>query len=448
MSDPMLAQAARLLDLLAPQHALITGARRAALAELVAGHQHARGAVLHVAALPPPQWAGALRAKAGDSVVFHEAAPAVAVSVLPVPGIAWLDGDENYFTVHAVLAAMDAQATRLGRSFPVTLVSGAGWPHGRRDGYENPADIPPGMCHAHERAGLIPGQSAPAGGGGLHAGEFHSTAENEPGIGVLTAIEDFVTARVDRLRFTLLPGFGGCAVIAPLSGPGAAAVAPALLLGDALAMAGALDAARLAALVDIAGARAEAARAAATVEKLKLALRQAMAGQTADIARPPSLRAAAGRAKLLGKLALRGRLAAHRAAERAAMAEAEAAHRLRLSPVFDAVWYQTQYRDVAEAGLDPALHYLRAGAAEGRDPGPYFSTAYYRANYPDVAASGANPLLHYLDNGGVEGRNPGPRFAGGLYLAQNPDVAQAKLNPLEHWLVSGRGEGRAAPPAA
>lgn len=74
------------------------------------------------------------------------------------------------------------------------------------------------------------------------------------------------------------------------------------------------------------------------------------------------------------------------------------------SELFDANWYLTAYPDVAAAGLDPAQHYLRHGAAEGRDPGPRFSTRQYLERYADVARVGINPLLHYLKFGREERR--------------------------------------------
>ncbi|MEN0653300.1 MULTISPECIES: hypothetical protein [Hyphobacterium] len=43
---------------------------------------------------------------------------------------------------------------------------------------------------------------------------------------------------------------------------------------------------------------------------------------------------------------------------------------LRASPEFDGQWYLAANPDVAEAGLDPALHYVAAGAREGRAAGP------------------------------------------------------------------------------
>lgn len=77
---------------------------------------------------------------------------------------------------------------------------------------------------------------------------------------------------------------------------------------------------------------------------------------------------------------------------------------IRKSPLFDRNWYLEMYPDVAEAGIDPALHYILSGACEGRHPGPNFdSTEYLRCN-SDVGAAGVNPLVHYMRWGRSEGR--------------------------------------------
>lgn len=76
----------------------------------------------------------------------------------------------------------------------------------------------------------------------------------------------------------------------------------------------------------------------------------------------------------------------------------------------DEAWYATTYRDVAEAGIPPLIHYLMQGWQEGRDPGPGFSTDHYLTTYPDVAASGKNPLVHYVTQGWREGRLPRADF--------------------------------------
>ena len=40
------------------------------------------------------------------------------------------------------------------------------------------------------------------------------------------------------------------------------------------------------------------------------------------------------------------------------------------SGLFDPAWYLRLYPDVAEAGLDPLVHYVTAGAAEDGSRGP------------------------------------------------------------------------------
>ena len=77
---------------------------------------------------------------------------------------------------------------------------------------------------------------------------------------------------------------------------------------------------------------------------------------------------------------------------------------IRSSNLFNEAWYLANNPDVSRANVDPALHYLRHGGYEGRDPGPEFSNNGYLDLYPDVRIAGINPLLHYLKYGINEGR--------------------------------------------
>ncbi|MCP4060531.1 MAG: hypothetical protein GY738_25225 [Pseudoalteromonas sp.] len=80
------------------------------------------------------------------------------------------------------------------------------------------------------------------------------------------------------------------------------------------------------------------------------------------------------------------------------------------SEFFDFDWYLETYSDVQEANVDPAQHYLIAGAQEGRLPGPNFDGNWYLERYPDVAEAEINPLLHFIKCGKREGRVPSPKM--------------------------------------
>jgi SAM-dependent methyltransferase len=74
------------------------------------------------------------------------------------------------------------------------------------------------------------------------------------------------------------------------------------------------------------------------------------------------------------------------------------------SPLFDVALYAKGQRKLKGDRLDIALHYLRKGAAKGRNPSSRFDAGWYLERYPDVAAAGVNPLLHYLEHGAAEAR--------------------------------------------
>ncbi len=77
---------------------------------------------------------------------------------------------------------------------------------------------------------------------------------------------------------------------------------------------------------------------------------------------------------------------------------------VKASGLFDEAWYLAQYPDVRKKKVDPVEHYLRFGAAEGRNPSPAFKTQDYLNINRDVAESGMNPLIHYIQFGREEGR--------------------------------------------
>ena len=57
---------------------------------------------------------------------------------------------------------------------------------------------------------------------------------------------------------------------------------------------------------------------------------------------------------------------------------------------------------------EPLAALYAAWLHEGRDPNPLFDTSFYLEKNPDVAQAGVNPLLHYSEYSWREGRDPHP----------------------------------------
>lgn len=119
--------------------------------------------------------------------------------------------------------------------------------------------------------------------------------------------------------------------------------------------------------------------------------------------------------------------------------------------------------DVAEAQVNPFVHYLLAGKLENRSLSlyprtiqesqenlelrvsairPHFDLNFYLKSNPDVNEAGIDPVLHYITEGHKENRDPHPDFSTLYYLEANPDVKDAGVNPYLHYLTTGKSEGR------
>lgn len=81
------------------------------------------------------------------------------------------------------------------------------------------------------------------------------------------------------------------------------------------------------------------------------------------------------------------------------------------SGLFDAEWYKARYPDLnasRKTRNNPALHYYLFGGFEARDPSEKFNSGWYLEQNPDIIEEGLNPLVHYLLHGKAEGRLPMP----------------------------------------
>jgi hypothetical protein len=128
---------------------------------------------------------------------------------IPMPDAIVIDGDHNYYTVSEELRLIGARAP--GAKLPLLLFHDLRWPHGRRDDYFDPEQIPAGARHpvVGEGKGLVPGEAAARPGGLPYPRS--AAVEGGPGNGVLTAVEDFVAGR-EAVRLAVVPAFFGFGV--------------------------------------------------------------------------------------------------------------------------------------------------------------------------------------------------------------------------------------------
>jgi hypothetical protein len=98
--------------------------------------------------------------------------------------------------------------------------------------------------------------------------------------------------------------------------------------------------------------------------------------------------------------------------------------------LFDAEFYLRKYPDVRDSGMNPRLHYVLHGAAEGRKPNAWFQPEYY-ATVCENARNAENPLMHFAENTACECSSPHALFDCKAYLRAHPEI---KGNPLAAYL--------------
>lgn len=134
------------------------------------------------------------------------------------------------------------------------------------------------------------------------------------------------------------------------------------------------------------------------------------------------------------------------------------------SPDFDTAFYLKVSPDIRDAGMNPFLHYVKAGMAENRPAHPQgrvrrteemvvreaeeirssgkFDEAFYRVMNGDIQPPPVDAIRHYCERGWLEGRNPSDDFDTKAYLATYRDIREAGINPFWHYVVAGASELR------
>ena len=117
----------------------------------------------------------------------------------------------------------------------------------------------------------------------------------------------------------------------------------------------------------------------------------------------------------------------------------------RPSPWFDPIWYQKTY--LAGQNIPALAHFLARRCSGEVAPLRHFDPAFYRRVHPDIAQAGIDPFLHYLHYGYREGRDPAADFNTRYYAAQHLGDRR-DINPLMHFLERGAEAGLNTAPSA
>jgi Methyltransferase domain len=220
-----------------------------------------------------------------------------ALPEIELPEAIVIDGDHNYSTVHRELEVIGGRAP--GTKLPLLLFHDVRWPHGRRDDYFDPEQIPEDDRHPIVGAagGPYPGGLYP-GDPGVHPGGLpyprSAAHEGGPRNGVLTAVEEFVAA-TPGVRLAVVPAFFGFGVAWHTDAPWSGEIARILDPFDVNPILERLEANRVAHLARAHVRRVEVWRLQERLSRQEVLLRRMLESSAFSVAeRLSRLRAAAG----------------------------------------------------------------------------------------------------------------------------------------------------------
>ena len=203
---------APLIEALQPRTIVETGAGAGRLTKRVLMAAGAQSAVLH-AIDPSPKLDPRLLDEFGERLRIHAERSVDVIGRLGPVDLALLDGDPNWHTLRSELMMLERSAESADRAAPVVIAHHVHWPFGRRDGYHDPDAIPETERRTHTSLGLMPGHRSPS-PNGLKLTPSCAVSEFEARSGVMTGIEDAISASTREWNVIDIPGFHGIAVLA------------------------------------------------------------------------------------------------------------------------------------------------------------------------------------------------------------------------------------------
>jgi hypothetical protein len=204
-----------LLEALAPQSIVEVGSESGKMTRLLLEIAQATGGQVHAIDPAPLFDVSAWQREAGDRLVFHRQPSLVALDRLDRLDCVLIDGDHNWYTVHAELQLIERRCAALGRPLPLILLHDVAWPYGRRDLYYDPDSIPAEHRQPWARRGMSPTEAELLPSGGINAHLCNAVREGGPRNGVLTAVEDYLAATDARYLFVRIPAVFGLAILLP-----------------------------------------------------------------------------------------------------------------------------------------------------------------------------------------------------------------------------------------
>lgn len=134
------------------------------------------------------------------------------------------------------------------------------------------------------------------------------------------------------------------------------------------------------------------------------------------------------------------------------------------NPFFSVHAYLAHNEDVRASGMNPFVHFIKFGRAEGRTAFlsswqediknpipvenldmlmPYFDAVHYKSQVPKLSDLTETALAsHYVSVGWRKGLTANASFSDDSYVSGNPDVLAKDICPLLHYALYGRAEGR------
>jgi len=204
-----------LLETLAPKSIVEIGSESGKTTRRLVELAQSIGAVVHAVDPAPLFDSEAWVNEAGGALSMHRTTSLDALPHIERLDAVLIDGDHNWYTVHAELCLIERLSRERGHALPLVLLHDIAWPYGRRDLYYDPDAIPAEHRQPWARRGISPTSSELLAQGGFNAHLCNAIREGGPKNGVLTAVEDYLRETEEAIELVRIPAVFGLGMLLP-----------------------------------------------------------------------------------------------------------------------------------------------------------------------------------------------------------------------------------------